>query len=242
MKALIYLICLMMFAACTGNQNRSIADDDNVADSLATVKMVDSMTVADSLEVVAAKKAFKPYKLINGFTVIDTGYYGSGTLDGYYAIVEKGDKQADTIHLSIGLQHINKENYLFLRLCRPHYQEEMSFGTLNLHPDQYIVALNGREVPLTRLVKHFDLYKSAPHVINNKIYFSQYKSNRSGNFDVSAAEYSPETGIVRSQFLITDNLDEEHASFWPHGENGRIIFYGYNHVKWTFSHDFKLLK
>ena len=240
MKALFYFLFLIIFVACASKQKSSALDSIAKADKM-MADTLDSTRISDSLRVIAAKKAFKPYKLNKYYTVVDTGYYGCGTLDGYYAIVERDGKVADTVHLGIGIQEVGKDHYMYLRLCKPNYQEDMYPGTLHVRPDQYITVLHGQEVPLTRLVKDFDLYKSVPNVINGKIYFSQYNSYKSGKYDVNAAEYDPKTGKVKSQFLITDKMDDEHASFWPHGEKGNIVFYGHNGLKWTFSPDFKLL-
>ncbi|RYE16344.1 MAG: hypothetical protein EOP51_25955 [Sphingobacteriales bacterium] len=244
MRIIVYLLCLIMLGACTGDRHRGALDSSAIEDSITMAEQVDSIQTADSLKIIAARKVFKPYNLVNGFTVIDTGYYGSGTLEGYYAIVKKEGQATDTIHLGMGVKEISKGNYLYLRLCRPNYQEEMAFGTLHLQPGEYIITSNGREVPFTTLVNDFDLYRSNPNVINGKIYFWQYTDKQSNKIcKINASEYNPKTKEIRRHYLFTDNPDKVELHIWaPQQKNGNIVFYWHGHSEWTFTPDFKLLK
>ncbi|RVU02680.1 hypothetical protein EOD41_01710 [Mucilaginibacter limnophilus] len=245
MKKLNFLICLFLslHVACKSSQKPSLVDS-GVATNELTNDSGDSLRKADSLKTAAQKAAFKSYKLNSTYSVIDTGWFNCGTMEGLYAIVKQNGQNTDTIHLGIGMQEIESNQYLYLMLtqCKNSFEtEQPSPGILYLRPYQYVISSTEKRYLLDTAITGFDSYKSAPNVINKKIYFWQYIKQSDNLFNVNAAVYNPETGKTVSRNLFTNDLnDNEHI--YPPFEKDRKVIFDWGNKSWKFSfNDFQLL-
>lgn len=237
MKVLLYITCIILLAGCGGKKATKAVD---------ALPPKQQVTGSDT----AIKPAkFKPYKLIDGFMVTDTGYADAVVMGGTYAVVFKNGALLDTIEKGFGIQKIMDGMYF--------YQLVSSNGTLedgraphsdasnaiNASFDAYRILTNGKKQDLSTLAPDFSDYFSSPYIINNKIYYWQIKKiDTTGNNSISAAEYDPLTKKTISHYLFNDYIETDDSGYfgYPYLKNDTIYFdAGADKIK-KISKDFKL--
>lgn len=175
----------------------------------------------------------------NYFTVVDTGGYALNQLK--YAILENREGFVDTIDLAFGIPQVENNQFLYIKVYS--YAGAISLPhQLSANPGQYtLFAPPQNKKVLKKLSPGFDDYFSSPSVIQKKIYFWQLSKTDSSDvlYNISAAEYNPETSTTKQHFLFKDSVATDLREYFPAPVLSRAeIRFNFKKQNWNFNTDF----
>lgn len=243
-KYIIYILSLILLAACKGKQT-SAPSDSLLSDTASAQSKIDTVKTT-----VFRDTVFKPYTLVDDFIVTDTGYFDFGLGDGTYAVVRKDNKLLDTIDQQYGVQKISKNIYLYLVIDGKDIltEKENEFGavannrykkSISANIGDFIILKQGNKVSLNSKAEDFGWFAN-PSIINQKIYY--WKVSEAGTDNrVFAAMFDPLTLKTTSHYLFNDLIETDDGGYFesPKSSNGQIIFQ-FKGKKYYFSSDFTL--
>ncbi|MCC8407372.1 hypothetical protein LJ707_00405 [Mucilaginibacter sp. UR6-1] len=243
-KHIIYILSLILFAACKGKQT-SAQSDSLLFDTAPVLPKIDT-----SKKAISKDTAFKPYTVINDFIITDTGYFDFGLGEGTYAVVKKDNKLLDTIDQQYGIQKISNDVYLYLvidgksiltnkenedgMVGNNHYKKSI-FANIG----DFIILNKGNKISLNNKAEDFGWFAN-PAIINQKIYY--WKVSEAGtNNRVFAAMFDPLILKTTSHYLFNDLIETDDGGYFesPQSYNGQVIFQ-FKGKRYKFSPDLTL--
>ena len=181
--------------------------------------------LADSTKFIKPVSSFKPYLILQKFSVTDTGLCDFGNGEGSYAVVMRNNKLIDTIDKNFSIQKVDSSKYLYQVIAGG--KNNIKKGRVTAAESDYIFLNGNNKQKLTSLTNNFDNYFSQPSIIDRKIYFWQI--NRPSNTlpaKVYAAMYDPVTTKTISYYIEDNPTDFDDQGYFemPYSKNDTVFF------------------
>ncbi len=189
-----------------------------------------------------------PYELIDGYTVIDTGFLDAVENVGKYAVIQKNGKLIDTIDKGFGMQKIHNNLFLYLTITdtapldKNTLQKTGYMNGISGSFGRYILIAKEKKQHIAKLATDFNDGFSSPQVINGKVYFWQIKKQKSSELNkILAAEYDPINNKTKNYYLFNDDISSDDRGYFPipYLKNDTIYFNMRNNRITKFSKTFK---
>lgn len=230
---------MMCLVACKNNSKPStglkIKAPDQTKVDIKSTKKNNSVTIT-------------PYKLINDYTVTDTGYFDDVANAGTFAVIQKNGKLIDTIEKGFGMQRIDDNSFLYWTITdtgplpkdvsrNQQYKNNISgsFG-------KYVLISGDKKQELVTMAIDFDNYFSSPGIINGKIYYWQIKQQKPNDLNkIFAAEYNPTSHSTKAYYLFDDDMGTDDVGYFPNPylKNDTIYFDAGKYKLMKFSKTFQ---
>jgi hypothetical protein len=238
MKIVNYLMCCLLLVACKSTHKQPATDSLALTDSI----IVSADTAVDAPQRENVNTIFKPYKLTGDFIVTDTGEYDFGIGTGVYAIVKKQNILIDTIDSDYGLNKVDSNKYLYIKVTHAHKfadeQSDHSAKSIWATNGDYILLDNNKKYLLNSVAQGFGWFAN-PIILRNKIYYWKIKDGNK-TYHISAAVFNPLTKTTKSYYLFDHPIESDNEGFFEMAlESGDAIIFRHEGKSWKFSPDFK---